>query len=97
MDNETKNILSEQQLLAEVTNHQGWKLVRKIFDNQILVLQSIANLDLDNSTPEKMFRDMQANKKASDIVYDILREIESASSVVEDNKPKRASYIVDLE
>lgn len=94
MDNETKQILTEQQLLSEVTNHQGWAVVRRIFGEKILALQNV--FDIEQASPTTMFRDMQARKKATEILWQILQDIEGAKEVVETQKD-RNSFIVNLE
>ncbi len=95
-DPETKKILTEQQLLSEVTNHQGWGVVRRIFADKILELQNA--FDIETASPTTMMRDLQARKKASEILFNVLREIEGASTVMEEQKPqKKKSHILDLE
>jgi hypothetical protein len=93
-DNETKNILTEQQLLSEVTSHQGWGIVRRIFAEKIESLQNAFNID--TATPTIMLRDLQASKKATEILWKVLEEIEGAKDVVVTQKV-RPSYIVDIE
>lgn len=94
MDNETKNILNEQQLLTEVTNHQGWSVVRKIFSDRILALQNA--FDIEAATPTTMLRDLQARKKATEILWSILQEIEGAKAVIE-TQIEKESFIVNLD
>ena len=93
-DNETKNILSEQRLINEVLNHQGWPVIRTILANKILALQNA--FDIDHATPTTMFRDLQARKKATEILFDFLREVEGAKEVAQEN-PKEKSHIINLE
>lgn len=94
MDNETKQILTEQQLISEVTSHQGWAIVRRILADKILALQNV--FDIETASPTTMFRDMQARKKATEILWAFLQEVEGAKDVVDANKDKQ-SYIVNLE
>lgn len=93
MDPETKQILSEQQLLSEVTSHQGWSIVRRIFTEKILALQNAFDIETANATT--MLRDLQARKKATEILWGILQEIEGAKAVVETQEVKK-SFIVNL-
>lgn len=94
MDKETQKILTEQQLLSEVTSHQGWAVARRIFSDKILELQNV--FDIETATPTTMFRDMQARKKAVEILWAILQEVEGAKDVVETNPPKN-SFVVKLD
>lgn len=91
---ETKKIIEEQKLLTEVTNHQGWVIVRRILTDKILGLQNV--FDIDASSPDIMFRDLQARKKASEILFDFLREIEGAKDVVQ-SQVTRETFIVKLD
>lgn len=94
MDRETKNILQEQKLILEVTNHQGWKVVRKILEDKILGLQNV--FDIETATPAAMLRDLQARKKATEILFAFLREVEGARDVVEEQEVKN-THIVNLD
>ncbi len=92
-DFETKQILNEQALLAEITNHQGWSIVRRTLAQKILNLRDA--FDIDITTPTTMFRDLQARKKAADILSEFMQELEGAKDMIEPVKPKD-SFIIDL-
>lgn len=94
MDRETNNVLTEQQQLFEVTNHQGWSIVRRLFTEKILELQNA--FDIDSASPTLMLRDLQSRKKATEILWGILREIEGSKDVIE-IQPKKKSHIVNLD
>lgn len=93
-DFETKNIIQEQKLLLEVTNHEGWAIVRRVLTEKILALQNA--FEIETATPTTMLRDLQARKKATEILFAFLREIEGAKEVVNEQKPVN-SYIVNLD
>lgn len=95
MDNETKQILSEQQLLKDLVGHQGWSVARKILADKILELQNAFNID--DRTATTMLQDLRANKKASQILWSFLKEIEGTAAQSDDNVEKTKSYIVKLE
>jgi hypothetical protein len=95
MDGETKRILEEQQLLSEVLNHQGWSIARQKFTDKILALQNA--FDIESATPTTMLRDLQARKKATEILFAFLRELEGAVDVVIANKDIHKTYIINNE
>lgn len=84
MDAETKKVLSSQEKLKSLTDHEGWPLARKIFTDTILSLQNA--FDIETSDPQKMLIDLESRKKASALCFDVLRQIEGTASEVEDNK-----------
>lgn len=45
MDPETKQILSEQEMLRELVGHQGWQVARKIMAEKILDLQDAFKIE----------------------------------------------------
>ncbi len=93
-DRETEKIMKEQKLLKDLIGHEGWPLVRAIFADRIMQLQNA--FDIDTATPTTMFRDLQARKKASEILFDILRAIEGVKDVVEYKQPEKP-YLVNLD
>ena len=95
MDNETKQILSEQQLLKDLVGHPGWTVARKMLADKILELQNAFNLD--DRTATTMLQDLRANKKASQILWSFLKEIEGTATQSDDNVQTTKSYIVKLE
>lgn len=95
MDGETKRILEEQQLLSEVLNHHGWKIARQKFTDKILALQNA--FEIESATPTTMLRDLQARKKATEILFAFLRELEGAGDVIHENQDLKKSYVVNLE
>lgn len=86
--------MTEQKLIAEVTSHEGWTIVRRILSEKILALQNA--FDIETATPTTMLRDLQARKKATEILFDFLREIEGAKDVIIQDKVKD-SFIVNLD
>lgn len=95
MDGETKRILGEQQLLSEVLNHQGWGIARRILTDKILSLQNA--FEIESATPSTMLRDLQARKKATEILFSFLRELEGSQEVMTNNQEVKKSFIVKLD
>ncbi len=96
MDPETKQILTEQQLLSEVINHQGWSIVEKKFNE---FTESLKNaFDLENKSATTMLKDLQARKYAYVLLQQWMNEIKGSSEVVLNNKPTLGkSFIVELD
>lgn len=95
MDGETKRILEEQQLLSEVLNHAGWRIAEKLITDKILGLQNA--FEIESATPTTMLRDLQARKKASEILFDFLRELKGAGDVTVEQKDIKKRYVVNLD
>lgn len=96
MDEETKQIVSENKLLLEMVETNGWRIARKKIADKIMDLQNAFNID--DSDPQKLIIDLNARKLATQILFDWLREIESARDVVIENKPKEnSSFIVSVD
>lgn len=93
MDNETKKVLSVKEKMRDLVGHEGWPLVRSIFSEKILDLQNAFNLEFTD--PQSMFIDLKARMLASQILFDLLREIEgSAQEAVENKQFIDKGYIV---
>jgi len=95
MDTETKEIISNEKLISEIINHQGWKLVRERFIESILDLQNAFNLD--DSDAQKFLIDVKARKIATTLLYDFLKQIEGSTEVVNDNFNTKDTHIVRLD
>jgi hypothetical protein len=100
IDPETEKILSKNNQLFDLVNHPGWKLARQVIIEKILELQNVAEyvdiIQTGNAT--KLLKEMKANGRAAEILFSALREIEGgAQQAVENKKPKRKSFIVDLD
>jgi len=84
MDPETKQILSEQEMLRELVGHQGWQVARKIMAEKILDLQDA--FKIEDRTATAMLNDLRVRKKAAQILFDFLKEIEGTAQQSQDNK-----------
>lgn len=83
MDSETKKIVSEQDMLRELVGHQGWKVARKKMSEKILDLQDA--FKIDDRTATAMLNDLRVRKKAAQILFEFLQEIEGTAQQAEDN------------
>lgn len=100
MDAETQKILDKNNQLHDLVNHPSWKAARQILVEKVLELQNVAEfidiIQTGNAT--KLLKEMKANGRAAEILFNFLREIEGgAEQAVENKAPKRKSFVVDLD
>lgn len=100
VDPETQKIIDQNSLLLELTSHHAWKEARKIIVEKIIELQNVAEyidiIQTGNAT--KLLKEMKANKRAAEILFDFLRTIEgSADAALDSKKPTDPGYIVRIE
>lgn len=95
MNEETAKILSEQDKLRLLTEHDGWATVKALLMGTVVELQSIDGID--TSSPENVVIDIKSRQIASKKLLDWLREIEGTVEQGKTNDsllPKKDSYIV---
>ena len=96
VDKETQQIISEEKWLAELTQHEGWKIARLKLLEKIKLLRDA--FELDESSPEKMLIDLQSRKAAVQLLLEFLGDIEGSKEIVNNNAPLTGkSYIVKLD
>lgn len=99
MDPETQKIVNTQNDIRDLVNHVGWKHARLMLTDKILELQNVSeytdSITLGNAT--KLMKEMKANKRSAEILFDWLRQVEGEASTSLDNKkmPKEG-FIVRL-
>ena len=72
MDKETKKILSEGEQIQQMTETQGWQIVKERIFKRLADAGSI--LGIESKDPEKMMLELSAKQMAVQIVIDWLRE-----------------------
>lgn len=70
-DNETQKIVTESKTIQALVEHEAWPILREKLVNRIKDLIDLSNLDL-STTPEKITLDLNARKKAADILFNFL-------------------------
>lgn len=63
---------------------EGWNLVKEIFQNEIMDLQSIKNLD--SSKPDELLADIRARNTAIDILMKVIRLVEGKAEQFKNNR-----------
>ncbi len=71
LDAESQKVLTEADHVKNMTNSEGWKIVKDKLDALILDLQNINNLDLTDLTT--LSTQLGARKMASDIIFGWLK------------------------
>lgn len=100
MDSETRQVNEKNNHLLDLVNHQGWKEARQILVEKIVELQNVAEyieiIQTGNAT--KLLKEMKANARAAEILFDWLRQIEgNAQTAIEMKVPKEKSFVVRLD
>jgi hypothetical protein len=47
IDLETSNLISQEKLIEQIVNHEGWHLIEEIFSKEMASLTSILEIDTD--------------------------------------------------
>lgn len=99
MDRETQEINDRNKEILELTGHRGWPIVRKILTDKILDLQNVSEfidiIQTGNAT--KLLKEMKAAKRAAEILFDFLREIEGNAQTAIDQAPKKTKSYLYIE
>ena len=98
LDNETLKINEINNHLRELVNHTGWKIAREKITEKILELQNVSEyvdiIQTGNAT--KLLKEMKANKRAAEILFNFLSEIEgNAQMIVE--KPTKNPLLYEID
>ncbi len=95
LDPETSRLNNIAKSLKGLIEHEGWDIARTRLTERILTLQNAFNIE--DKSPEEMFIELKANKKASLIMFDWLKDIEGTVEQIETNLPKEKElYIINL-
>jgi hypothetical protein len=96
---ENQEVQDEQKALLELVNHHGWRFAREKFTTKILQLQDVSEyidiIQTGNAT--KLLREMKAQKRAAEILFEVLRDIEGTAQTAIENKPQHKSYLAVIE
>lgn len=96
LDPETSRIKAISKSLQELIKHDGWDIARARLTDRILELQNAFNIE--DKSPEEMFIELRANKKASIILFDWLKDIEGTVDQTQTNLPnKKELYIINID
>lgn len=93
---EDNKVMSEQEKIRSLTNHEGWGIIYGKFTEKVLSLQNA--FDIEDKDPQAMLIDLQARKIASNTLFDFIREIQGISTQAKENKPiDNKGYIINLD
>lgn len=82
-DKETNKILTDQEKIKMLINHEGWPIVRAMFDEKILRLQNVNSVVGTTATAKE--KSMEVNKKVSEVLFEILQEISGTAEQFDTN------------
>lgn len=97
VDAETDKIIIVNKELFDLVNHAGWKHARLMIVEKIQELQTVAEYmdTIQTGNATKLLREMKANSRAAEILFDWLRSIEGgANEAIDQLETKDKSYIV---
>lgn len=94
-DPETQKIHDTNQQLSELVHSSGWRIARGMIVEKIMELQNVAEyidvIQTGNAT--KLLKEMKANKRAAEILFDWLRQIEGGAETAATEVPHGKSYM----
>lgn len=69
--------------LLELVQHAGWHIARDLINASILNLQTTSEYAdvIDSSNATRIMKEMKANKRAAEILFNWLREIEGGADI----------------
>lgn len=90
---ETQKIVNEQEQVAMLLSHEGWKIVERKFLDQIKKLQSIYGLK--GSTAAEKVKSLQINEGVVEALLSFYADVTGTAEQFELNKDlvKKKSYI----
>lgn len=94
LDKETSDIIRSEKQIEELLRHEGWVIVKDVFDKKILDLESILHIDTKMKA-EQIAVDVKARTIAMKILMDWMIEIVgmAENSKITDQISKRESLI----
>ena len=96
VDKETQKLLSEQEHVKNLTEQEGWGIVKGNLIKYVAALHNISSL---NSTdPQAMFNQVASRQLAAGILLEWLKDVEGTAAQFDANKELadqvKGSYIV---
>jgi len=82
IDSETRALISQEKLIEEIVNHDGWKFIREMFSKEINNLSNISELDLE----EDLTIGIKSRILAVESLKTILRKIEGTADKSKENE-----------
>lgn len=92
LDKDTVAVLSEGEIIKNLVEGDGWKMVKEKLVNKMLDLQSVLNLDPTDAN--ELVIDIKARKTAIEILKEWLAEVEGQLDQYETNKPLIDDYVM---
>lgn len=84
MDQETQKVYSEGESISDYIKSKGWGIVKEIFTNKILDLESVRNIK--RGSVEEIANEVLARTAASDILKELITDIEGLGQQHDSNR-----------
>lgn len=96
IDKETKEIIDTETKIEHFVDSEAWQEIRKMFQEEILDLQSVKNIDM-TTDPQKMAIEVMARNHAVTILFTFFQKIEGTAEKSRSQKDvfKKKSFIVE--
>lgn len=82
IDLETSKLISQEKLIEQIVNHEGWRFIEDIFSQEIANLTSVLEIDTDAD----LASEIKSRKLAIASVKKILDRIKGTASKSLENK-----------
>ena len=97
---ETRSLEEKNRQLMDLVSMPGWRIVREMFSEHILSLQNVSEyidiIQTGNAT--KLLKEMKANKRVAEILFDVLRQVDGgAQQAIDEMTMKRPKHIFRLD
>lgn len=83
-DEEDMQTMTEGQVLADFTRSAAWGHIRTMFNNYVLDLQSVMNID--RKSPQDMATEVYARQLATDYLMQLIKNVEGRAQQHEANQ-----------
>lgn len=93
MDNDTQKVLSEAETIISYVDSKGWQIVKEKFQQKIMDLQSIKNLEAKSSTG--LASEIKVRNTVVDVLLEIIKEVEAKAEQHKGNIPLMGDNIIE--
>lgn len=83
MDKETSEVYSEGQMAVDFIKSKEWTWIKKLLGDKIIDMQSVLNIK--RVSPTDMAREVWARQMATDILFEVLKDVEGMAEKHEAN------------
>lgn len=85
IDSETRNVLSDQEKIKRLTEHEGWAIVRALLLRKATELLNIADINIVNPVNGNLVAEIGMRQLASARLIEILKDVEGTAEQFDAN------------